>query len=140
MERTMVDKKKKTKKKHMNRISKHKTFLIRLLNSSRQQQQQQDGKGKDVGKLIKGATQGEICSVCEVVKNLIHNPLLNIKPTVEQQMLLRKNARAIRKLTDKNLDFEKKRKILVQQKGRGFIIPLITALAGPILNRLLLQQ
>ena len=92
-------------------------------------------KSETRAKDIKAASSGEICTVCEVVKNLVRNPQLKVKPTPVQQSLLRKNAGNIRRLIDRSVPIKKKKEIL--QKGEGIIIPLIAALAGPILNKLL---
>ena len=107
----------------MERIRKHSSFLNKLV------------KSKQKRKSIREASKGEICTVCEVVMNIVHNPSLNLKPTPRERQVLNNNISALRKLIDKRTPVHKKKEIL--QKGSGVIIPLIAALAGPILNRLL---
>src|SRR6266850_1087958 len=108
----------------MERLRKHKLFLNKFVNSKQKQ------------KTIKEASRGEICTVCEVIKNIVHNPTLKLNPSPKQQATLRKNSKKLKTLIDKRVNTTKKRDLLLQ-RGSGIILPLIAALAGPILSKLL---
>jgi neutral trehalase len=113
-------------KQHQKRTNAHKNFLKQLLLKD---------NGANSSKRIKAASRGEICSFCEVVKNVVHNPSLGIQPTPRLKQELQTHSKDIRKLISRSVKLQEKKRIL--QKGKGFIIPLIAALAGPILNKIL---
>jgi hypothetical protein len=111
----------------MKRLRKHSEFIRRLLQLS-------DNKSGRV-KHIKQATGGEICTVCEIVKNLLRNPSLKLHLSSSERRTLRNFRQHLETLIDRRVPLDRKRKIL--HHGRGFIIPLIASLAGPILSKLM---
>ena len=112
----------------MDRIRKHRIFLRRLL----RHRSNRSRRNKD----IEGATKSEVCAICEIVKNLVHNEHLNIHPSDRSQRLLKKHRRLVEKLIARKVNSDSKRRIL--QKGAGgFLLPLLLGLVGPVVNRLL---
>jgi hypothetical protein len=110
----------------MERIRKHRTFLQQLIRGKRPAQRTQ---------LIRQASNAQLCVVCELVKNLLHNGELNIKLTDRQRRQLRKHRTELEALIDRKVPSKSKRKIL--QKGRGFLLPLLLGLVGPVVSRLI---
>ena len=112
----------------MERIRKHRNFLRRLVHFRSNSQR----RNQEVAK----ANRAELCAVCELVKNLIHNPSLNIKLNEEQKASLKRHQKLLKKLINRQIDSERKRKIL--QKGAGgFLLPLVLSLVGPVVSKLL---
>jgi predicted nucleic-acid-binding protein len=111
----------------MERIKKHKDFLKQLFESK-------DNKRERV-RQIKNAKKSEICTICEIVKNLLHNPSLSIKLTPEQRHTLKLFSKNLRALVDRKVSIERKKNIL--HRGRGFLLPIIASLVGPVLSKLL---
>ena len=112
----------------MERIHKHRNFLRLLVHfrSDRRRRNQEVVK----------ASRAEICAVCELVKNLLHNPTLNIKLDNTQKTALKRHQKLLKKLINRQVDSEHKRKIL--QKGAGaFLLPLVLSLVGPVVSKLL---
>lgn len=109
----------------MYRIKKHKNFIKYITSANRKQRQNS----------IKEASKAEICSICEIVKNIVHNKHLNLKLSPKQKRELFAHKKEIKNLIDKHIPLTRKRRIL--QKGAGFFLPLILSLAGPILGKLL---
>ena len=112
----------------MDRIVKNKEFLARLqhVKSNKKQRNSQ----------LQHATAGEVCSICELVKNLLHNPSLQVKLNSRQRTILRKHQRSLKSLINRSVSQGKKKKIL-QTGGGGFLLPLILGLVGPAINKLL---
>jgi RNA polymerase-interacting CarD/CdnL/TRCF family regulator len=108
------------------RLQKHREFIKRLLRLK-------DNEAERV-EHIRRARSGEICTVCEIVKNLLRNPSLRLQLTDSQRRTLKQFRKQLNDLIDRRVPTERKRKIL--QRGRGFIIPLIASLAGPVLSKL----
>jgi hypothetical protein len=104
----------------MDRIRKHRGFLKRLL------QQRDNIAAKEVSKI----SDPQLCVICELVKNLIHNPALKLGE--RERKLLEKHEKEIRALIDRRVPKRKKRKIL--QKGAGVLLPIILGLIAPIIS------
>jgi hypothetical protein len=107
----------------MDRISKHRGFLRRLL------QQKDNIEAKEVAKI----SDQQLCVICELVKNLVHNPALKLGE--RERELLEKHEKQIRELINRRVPKKKKRKIL--QKGAGVLLPLILGLIAPIISRII---
>jgi len=83
-----------------------------------------------------------LCTICEVVKNVVHNPNTHHQSggggggilTASTKAELQRHRKAIRDLINRKTPHSRKKRILL--KGRG-VLPLILALAGPILGKLL---
>jgi hypothetical protein len=138
----------------MERVKKHRNFLHRLLRVKGDRHQRDQH--------IQQANTAEICTICEVVKNLLRNPTLNVQPTPLQRQILKAHKREIGELIDRSVPVERKRHILLrrrrqqkqggsqqktsrrggagakQQCGKGFpLLPLLISLAAPVLQRVI---
>jgi len=111
----------------MGRLTQHRAFVKALLRSK--------DNSKLTSKHIKKATSAEICTVCEIIKNFLQNPNLQINLTQKQKNLLKKHRRQLNRLLDRQIPVGKKRRIL--QTGKGVVLPLILGLVAPILNKIL---
>lgn len=112
----------------MDRVRKHAPYIRRLFKEP----------AKKRRLLINRASKGEICSVCEIVKNVVHNPALNLKLVERKKQALRSHRKAIQNLISRRVPTERKRKILQSGKGGPLaLIPLIASVAGPIISSLL---
>jgi hypothetical protein len=89
---------------------------------------------------VRKATGGEICAICEVVKNVRHNPQIPVRLTERQRETLRSNRSRLDKLIQRTSSAQQKKKILLQQSGRGVLLPVIAALLPPILERLFAKK
>jgi hypothetical protein len=83
--------------------------------------------------VVKQSSDAELCAVCELVKNLIHNPALNVGEREREQ--LKQHKKQIRALIDRRVPKRKKRRIL--QRGGNVLLPLIIGLVGPLISRLI---
>jgi hypothetical protein len=110
----------------MDRLRKHKKFLKQLLI---QKKKKITLAPKEVGKF----NDQQICVICELVKNLIHNPSLKLGE--KERSLLGGHKQQIRQLIDRRVKKSKKRRIL--QKGAGVLLPLIVGLIAPIISHLI---
>jgi len=111
----------------MERIRKHRDFLQRLVRLGKDRRK----RSREVGR----ASQGELCAVCELVKNLLHNPHLNIQLDEQQRKVLRRHRRALKELISRRVSGDRKRRILQRGAG-GFLLPLVLGLVGPIVSKL----
>lgn len=109
----------------MERLKKHKKFVQNLLSNN------QVNNKKDISK----ATRGEICTICEIVKNLLQNQQLNVNLNQEEKKLLNEHRKHLEELISRKVTLKRKKRIL--QKGAGLFLPLIITLMGPILSKLL---
>jgi hypothetical protein len=82
---------------------------------------------------VKQASDSELCAICELVKNLIHNPALNLGE--RERELLKKHKKQLRTLIDRHIPKGRKRSIL--QRGGNLLLPLIISLVGPLISRLI---
>jgi hypothetical protein len=110
-----------------NRVLKHKHFLRQLFKNR---------QVKKRSKILQTAKRGEICAICEVIKNILHNPNLHLKPSVRQINKLKRSRQIIDQILNREVPFERKRKILQSGRG-GFLIPLVISLIGPLLSKLI---
>ena len=85
---------------------------------------------------VSGASKGELCVICEIVKNLVKNKEFAQHLSPEQRVKLKKYRKQIERLIDRRVPSEKKRGIL--QRGAGILVPLILGIVAPILSRLIL--
>jgi hypothetical protein len=106
----------------MERLRKHRQFLRRLLD-----------KRNNPKREVKQATDSELCAICELVKNLVHNPALNVGE--QERQLLKQYEKQIRLLINRHVLKKKKRSIL--QRGGNVLLPLIISLVGPLISRLI---
>ena len=112
----------------MDRLRKHRKFLQNLL-------LHREHKDK-VKKSVKEASKGELCVICEVIKNLVHNREIGEQLSEEQREQLRKHRKQIQKLINHQVSSKKKKGILQRGAG-GFHLPLILAIAAPIISHLI---
>ena len=82
------------------------------------------------------ASRGELCVICEIVKNLLRNREFAQHLTAEQRAELKKHRKQLEQLIDRRVGREEKRGIL--QRGTGLLVPLILGIVAPILSRLIL--
>lgn len=82
--------------------------------------------------LLKHVNDSLVQCLSECCLNVVRN---NVPITEQRLKSLRKHKDSIRKLADKKLQL-KQRKRLIIQKGSGFIVPLLAALA-PVFGSLL---
>lgn len=109
----------------MNRVQRHRRFIGDLFRSkSRANQLRQVRKSSDP----------QLCAVCEIVKNVLHNPALNLRLSTDQKLALHRYRKRLRELIDRRVPKERKRRIL--QSGRGFLLPLLASLAAPIVSKI----
>ena len=113
----------------MERVQKHSQFLRELIRSRHNKKKRSEK--------IRQATKGQICTVCEVVKNVIHIPILGIKLGEARRRKLARQRKKIDQLISRQVPEIQKRQILQQQRGGGIILPLILSLAAPFLSRLI---
>jgi hypothetical protein len=106
----------------MDRIRKHRQFLRSLVD-----------KRNNPIKAVKQASDPELCAICELVKNIIHNPTLKVGD--QERELLRKHKKQLRALINRHVPKGKKRSIL--QRGGNVLLPLIISLIGPLISRLI---
>ena len=112
----------------MERLRKHRKFLQNLLLHRAHK--------RKVKRSLEKANSGEVCVICEVVKNLVHNPQIAKQLSEKQRKQLHKHKRQIRKLIDRQVSGKKKRNILQSGAG-GVLLPLILGIVAPIISRLL---
>jgi RNA polymerase-interacting CarD/CdnL/TRCF family regulator len=111
----------------MERVRKHRKFLQHLISNGDLVRQNE--------KSIRGANRGEICTICELVKNLLKNPSLKLNLSGEEKQLLLEHRELLEELINRRIPLKRKKRIL--QRGAGILIPLVLTLMGPILNKLL---
>jgi len=107
----------------MSRISKHGAFLQYLVQAN----------PKERKKLIKNASKVEINSVCEVCKNILAGRI-PLKGQQHRRFCRFKNI--VRKLANRRIGLETKRRILQQQRG-GALLPLLAPLVIPLISGLI---
>ncbi len=119
-------------------MRKHRKFVEKLLLLPRRQSGGRGNNNKiqkrDRVRQIREANNSQLCAVCEIVKNLLRNPTLGIELDPTQRNLLRRNRRQLERLISQRSSSDEKRKIL--QRGGGFLLPLIAALAAPVLSKI----
>ena len=108
----------------MSRIGKHGAFLHYALQAG----------PKERKLLLKNASKVEINSICEVCKNILAGRI-PVKNRHQHQQLCRYR-NIIRKLANKAIKLESKRKLLQQQKG-GALLPLLAPLVLPLITSLI---
>lgn len=81
-------------------------------------------KSKSCSATLKKCSKNTIKSLCECVLNLLKG---NIPLTQYQKRKLKPHKRSLRKLADKSIPLYKKRRLLVNQKGGGFLSVLLPA-------------
>jgi RNA polymerase-interacting CarD/CdnL/TRCF family regulator len=113
----------------MERLRKHKKFLHNILKDSSDK--------KELRKSINKADKGEICTICEIVKNLLENKKLNIQLTEQERKILTEHQKQLKKLVNRNIPYERKKRLLLLQKGGGVFLPIVLALMGPVLQKLI---
>jgi|SRR6185437_75672 len=112
----------------MERLRKHRDFLRRLFTARK--------LGRQRNIVISRANNAEVCAVCELIKNLLHNPTLHIRLSAVQKKELKRHRRLLEALIKRATPSEKKRRIL--QKGAGgILLPLVLGLVAPLVTRLL---
>lgn len=84
--------------------------------------------------LVRQASKSQLCSVCEIVKNLLYNPSLNVRLDEHQLRALKSRRVKLRRLADRATSHDEKRRLL--QSGRGVILPLLASIAAPFIGRL----
>ncbi|HUR98251.1 MAG TPA: hypothetical protein VMZ26_09335 [Pyrinomonadaceae bacterium] len=107
-------------------MRKNSAFLSEFLSAS-------TSKRKQLA-LLRRSTTSQLCTVCEIVKNLLHNPTLNLKLDERQLRALKSRRAKLRKLADRRTSHDEKRRIL--QSGRGVLLPLLASIAAPLIARL----
>ena len=107
----------------MSRIAKHGAFLQYALKAG----------PKERKKLIRNASKVEINSVCEVCKNILAGRI-PLKGQQHKRLCRYKNI--IRKLANKRIKIDTKRRILQQQRG-GALLPLLAPLVVPLISSLI---
>jgi hypothetical protein len=109
----------------MDQLRKHRKFLKHLI----EQKKNTTLTSREVGKF----SDQQLCVICELVKNLIHNPSLKLGE--KERSLLGAHEKQIRQLIDRRVKKTKKRRIL--QKGAGVLLPIIVGLIAPIISHLI---
>ena len=112
----------------MDRIRKHYGFLRRLVKYRADRRRR--------NRELEQANRGELCALCEVIKNLLHNPSLQIRLSRRQRERLRRHRKLLQKLLDRQVNGDEKRHLLQRGAG-GFLLPLILGLVGPVVSKLL---
>ena len=107
----------------MSRIGKNSAFLQYALQA----------KPKERKQLIRNASKVELNSVCEVCKNILAGRI-PLKGGKQQHRRLCRFKHIIRKLANKRVKLETKRKIL--QEG-GALLPLLAPLVFPLISSLI---
>src|SRR5687767_8489757 len=107
----------------MSRIKKHGAFLQYLVQA----------KPKERKLLIKNASKVELNSICEVCKNILAGRI-PLKGQQHRRLCRYKNI--VRKLANKRVKLETKRRILQQQQG-GALLPLLAPLVFPLISSLI---
>lgn len=115
----------------MKRLVRNASFLKAL-------QRAKTNKSK-LKKLVGGANSSQICSLCEITKN-VYRGRLQASPRVKAKLC--KYKRIIRKLLNKSTGYQAKKKLLQQsdtkkQKGGLPLIPILMSLAGPLIGKLI---
>jgi len=105
----------------MKRLRKHGSFLHYVTTAP--------AKSRKIA--LKNASSGELCSVCEVSKNLIKG---NIPVSPCQKKKLSKYKALLRTLANRRVKLETKRRLL--QQG-GAILPLLAPLIIPLISSLI---
>ena len=120
-----------------NRLRKHARFLAALRKAAPTQR----------GALLRKSSNGEICSICEISKN-ITNGAVHISPTRKRQLC--KFKKFMRVLNDRKKSIKSKRNALVRMNGSGgkkrgrqrggiaflpMLIGGVTSLLGSLLNK-----
>ena len=82
--------------------------------------------------ILKNASTDLMNALCEIALNVLKG---TIPLSTKQYAQLRKKKSNVRLIADKRINITKKKKKLVNQKGNGFLIPLLAA-AVPFLTNL----
>src|SRR5687767_14962978 len=107
----------------MSRIKKHGAFLQYLVRA----------KPKERKQLIKNASKVELNSVCEVCKNILAGRIPLRGQQQHRRLCRYKNI--LRKLANRGVRLETKRRLLQQQSG-GALLPLLAPLVIPLISSL----
>lgn len=90
-------------------------------------------KGKTRRELLKILDNKTIKAICDCSLNIVRGTL---KITPEEKEKLRKHEKSLLKLIDKRIPIKQKKE-LIQQKGGGFLLPLLAPVLASVLANVL---
>ena len=83
--------------------------------------------------ILKNLDRKSICLICEICLNILKKNV-PLKPATLNS--LKRHKHIIKKLSDKKITLKRK-KIILNQRGSGFILPLLFSVITPLLSKLI---